>query len=236
MTRLLHVAVSPRNAASISRRVAGNLIDGLPRSNVSVVLRDLARTPPPHPDAAFVSASLMREAERGDAERHALALSETLIGELEEADAVLLSTPMHNFTVPSALKAWLDLIVRPHRTFAITASGKIGLLADRPVLIVVACGGGFDTIPGAQIDFLGPYLRYVLGVIGLSDIRILRLEDLNRGSAKRERSLGAARDWVSTQSATVCTHLCCSTKGEGFRDGGGVQQHGRTRTPTDGHG
>jgi len=71
----------------------------------------------------------MPPAERGKPERHALALSETLIAEVEAGDAIVISTPMHNFTLPSALKSWIDHIVRSGRTFRSSAGGKVGLLA-----------------------------------------------------------------------------------------------------------
>ena len=102
--RLLHVAVSPRGKASLSRLVAGELIvalrDGAP--DVVVIERDLAAAPIPHPNEVFVAASLTSDAEHGAAERDALALSETLIAELESANVIVLSTLMHNFAAASA--------------------------------------------------------------------------------------------------------------------------------------
>ncbi|MGD0188056.1 MAG: NAD(P)H-dependent oxidoreductase [Roseiarcus sp.] len=203
MTRLLHVAVSPRGAASFSRRVGEALIAALRRIDpqMSIVERDLAAAPVPHPDRDFVIASLMPAAERGEGERAALALSEILIGELEACDLVVLSTPMHNFAAPSALKAWLDHVVRPGRTFRNSPAGKIGLLSDRPVLAAIACGGRFGEGAGAQADFLEPYLRYVFAVVGLSSFEALRLEELERGEGKIERSLAAARRWIDATSA-----------------------------------
>jgi FMN-dependent NADH-azoreductase len=110
---------------------------------------------------------------------------------------------MHNFTVPSALKAWLDLVVRPGRTFRLTPRGKVGLLKNRPVLVVIACGGRFGEDPRAQTDFLSPYLRYVFGVIGLSSVEVLRLDELNRGAEKIDRSREIARRWIETQVSLV---------------------------------
>jgi len=207
MAKLLHVAASPRGAASHSRRVAAALIDALGRddSALTVAERDLAAEPPPHPDAAFAEASLMAAAERGEAERRALELSERLIGELEAAELVVVSTPMHNFAAPSALKAWIDHLVRPGRTFRPTPSGKIGLVADRPVLAIVACGGRFaeDGAGGAQQDHLSPYLRYVFATIGLTDFTLLRLEQLRRGPEAVERELAAATAWIAAQRARL---------------------------------
>jgi FMN-dependent NADH-azoreductase len=206
MTTLLHVAASARGAASISRHVASDLIDALSRDNpaVHVIERDLAAEPPPHPDAAFVAASLMAEAERGDDERRALERSEGLIAELEASDIVVVSTPMHNFAAPSALKAWIDYVVRPGRTFRAAPAGKVGLLTDRPILAIVACGGRFEDGGSGQpqIDHLGPYLRYVLGTIGLTDFEMLRLEQLRRGPEAVERGLAAAA-WIEAQRARL---------------------------------
>lgn len=200
MTELLHIAASPRQEASLSRRVGDDLVRTLQANQpgLQVATRDLATPPLPHPDAAFVAASLMPAHQRGDGEGHALALSETLIAELEAADQVVISTPIHNFTVPSVLKAWIDLVVRPGRTFRTTPEGKVGLLADRQVFVIVACGGRF-TGPGAQTDFLGPYLRHVLATIGLTRVSLLRLEALNRGDDARAEALIAARAWIATR-------------------------------------
>jgi FMN-dependent NADH-azoreductase len=207
MTTLLHVAASARGAASISRRVAGDLIDALSRDNpaLHVMERDLAAEPPPHPDAAFVTASLMAEAERDDAERRALERSEGLIAELEASDIVVVSTPMHNFAAPSALKAWIDHVVRPGRTFGVTPAGKVGLLIDRPILAIVACGGRFDGggLGQPQVDCLGSYLRYVFGIVGLTNFELLRLEQLRRGPEAVARSLAAALAWIETQRARL---------------------------------
>lgn len=205
MARLLHVSVSPRDATSFSRRIARELITALHMANPNLVVieRDLAASPVPHPDAAFVAASLMPDAEFGDPEHRALVLSETLIAELELADVILMSTPMHNFTVPSALKAWLDHVVRPGRTFRTTSTGKVGLLERRPVYVIVACGGRFGAEPGTQTDFFSPYLRYVLGTIGLSNVEVLRVEELNRGPHKVAHGFEVARRWIEMQTAGV---------------------------------
>lgn len=203
MITLLHVSASPREA-SYSRKIGCALVERLSiaKPDMRVVERDLSRLPPPHPDKDFVDASLMPEADRRSAQIRALALSEILIDELEAAHIVVISTPMHNFTVPSTLKAWIDYVVRPHRTFRNTLTGKIGLLQNRPVFIVAACGGSFEAGSTAQTDFLTPYLHYVFDTIGISNVEILRLENLNRGVAQVERALTTARDWIEKQPVT----------------------------------
>jgi FMN-dependent NADH-azoreductase len=111
-----------------------------------------------------------------------LLLSEVLIRELEESDALVISTPMHNFTVPSGLKAWLDHVVRIHRTFNATPEGKVGTLYARPVFVAVASGGRYSGEQARQPDFLTPYLAAILGTIGLRDPVFFSVEGMAFGA------------------------------------------------------
>ena len=113
--------------------------------------------------------------------RGSLHASGALIRMLENASHVVLATPMHNFTVPSALKAWLDLVVRVRNTFHITPQGKVGLLADRPVFVAISSGGAFSGEEARQPDFLTPYLRHVLATIGLKQVTFVSVEGTARG-------------------------------------------------------
>lgn len=201
MGSLLHVSASPRSTASHSRRAGRALVErlGAALPGLGVTRRDLADPALANPDEAFALASLMAADARGPAERAALALSEALIGEIEAADLVVIDTPMHNFTVPACLKAWIDFVVRPRRTFGFRDGAKVGLLRDRPVLAVVACGGGFDAGAGGQADFLSPYLRHVLGTIGLARVEILRLERLGRGADAVAAAFAGLDAWAEAQ-------------------------------------
>ena len=124
--------------------------------------------------------------------------SEELIQELESSDFVVIGTPMHNFTVPSALKAWIDHIVRVRRTFNVTTEGKVGTLRDRPVFVAVSSGGRFSGERARQPDFLTPYLKAILGTIGLHDltffsVRRNRLRSGCRSRSQDQDGSGAAR-------------------------------------------
>jgi len=202
MNRLLHVSASARGADSHSRGFGGQLVAGLKQQRgCDVTERDLAGEPLPYPGAAFVSASLMADRERGAAETAALALSERLICELEEADAVVIDTPMHNFTVPAVLKTWIDYVVRPNRTFLSSPEGKVGLLRDRSVYVVIACGGGFETGLGGQEDHLTPYLLSVLSTMGLRDVHTLRLDRLRRGDEAVAHASRLVGEWTAKITA-----------------------------------
>jgi FMN-dependent NADH-azoreductase len=195
MRAILYLTCSPKGQSAFSRLVADELLARLveARPGALVIHRDLATNPPPVPDAAF-SAAVLSAAPADDP---AFASSEILIGELERCDALVIATPMHNYGVPAVLKAWIDQVVRIRRSFQSTAAGKVGVLRDRPVFVVVASGGWF-TGPSpsgtpAQPDFLTPYLGAALGTIGLNDLAFITLEGLTRGAEGAERALATAR-------------------------------------------
>lgn len=197
MRRLLHVSASPRGAASFSRTVGEELASAVAAATPgwTVTRRDLSHAPLPHPGPDFARANALAPDMREPAEREALARSEALIAEVEAADVLVISTPMHNFTVPSVLKAWIDHVVRPGRTFRSTSAGKQGLLVDRPTFAIVSCGGRLGDPPVGQADFLTPYLRTVFATIGLSSLDILCLEEMNRGPEKVAAARAAVRVW-----------------------------------------
>jgi FMN-dependent NADH-azoreductase len=193
MTTILQILVSPRRA-SLSRRVARDIGSRIAarHAGARIIERDLAADPPPHPNLDLYEAILSPTPN----EDPRFALSERLIGELETADFVVLGTPMNNFTVPSTLKAWIDHIVRIRRTFRSTPDGKIGLLRDRPVIVVSAHGGYCGSTPPAQPDFLAPYLRAIFETIGIHTVEFLRLEGVSRGPEAVARALDRAGAWT----------------------------------------
>ncbi len=108
-------------------------------------------------------------------------------------DALIINTPMHNFTVPAALKLWIDYALRIHRTFASTPEGKVGLMRDRPTIVIVGSGGVHSGERARQPDFLTPYLHYALGSIGIHSVQFLLLQGLVMGEATVAEALDAAR-------------------------------------------
>lgn len=200
-TSILHVDCSPRGATSFSRRLGGELMARLAARHPSarIVTRDLAADPPPYVDEARAIAMLMPAEQRGAHEEAALACSETLIGELEASDLLVISTPMHNYSVPAPLKAWIDHVVRIRRTFRSTPEGKVGMLHDRPTLVVTAAGGFHSTEPARQPDYLTPYLRAILATIGIHDVAFHNLEGMGRGPEAVARALEGARAWLDEQ-------------------------------------
>lgn len=141
--------------------------------------RTLGRDPIPHIDGNYADAHKMSE--DALARKATIAYSELLIRELENADVLVISTPMHNLTVPSVLKAWIDNVVRAGRTFNVTPNGKIGMLRDRPTFIAVASGGKFSGERARQPDFLTPYLETIFATIGLHDLTFFSVQGTGLG-------------------------------------------------------
>jgi FMN-dependent NADH-azoreductase len=195
MRTILHLTCSPRGAEAYSQIVSTELVNTLRARHpgATVVARDLAAAPPCFVDGAFTRA--IRDPAAIDTP--AFAASQALIAELEASDALVIGTPMNNFTVPAPLKAWIDQVVRIHRSFRSTPAGKIGLLRDRPSFAVVASGGYFTspspTGTPAQPDHLTPYLRDILATIGITDLTFITLEGSSRGPDAVATALAAGR-------------------------------------------
>src|SRR4051795_5399155 len=170
MMKILHVSCSPRGNTSESYRLSRKIIKYLLEREPAAVVVDrvIGAGAISHIDEGYATA--LGGTRQSSAERFpegAMARSEELIQELENSDCVVIGTPMHNFTIPSALKAWIDHVVRVRRTFNATKDGYKGLLRDRPVYVTVSSGGRYSGGWARQPDFLTPYIKTVLGVIGL---------------------------------------------------------------------
>lgn len=198
---ILRIRCSPRGLDSesyrLSQRIVERLLQARPAGGMDVV--EVDATALAHADSDYASA-LAAPADPGAdvLGGGSLKASDDMIRMLEDASHIVIATPMHNFTVPSALKAWLDHVVRVRNTFHITPQGKVGLLADRPVYVAIASGGAFRGDDARQPDFLTPYLRHVLATIGLTQVTFLAVEGTARGpewlaQARREAALALDR-------------------------------------------
>jgi FMN-dependent NADH-azoreductase len=177
MTRILLLNSGPHSDASHGYRLATEAIAASGIADVTITERDLVRSPIPPIDRDYALAITSPTAH--DAAE--FAWSERLIVELEQHDMLFIVTPMHNFTVPAALKLWLDHVIRINRSFRSTPQGKVGLMKDRPTFVLVSSGGIHSGECAKQADFLTPYLRYALASIGISDVHFFLLQRLTFG-------------------------------------------------------
>ena len=176
MRKLLHIDSSP-SPSSVSRELTREFAStwkALHRDG-EVIYRDLTARPPAPINADWIGAAYTPPAELSSAQTEMLAMSEELIGELESAEEYLIGVAMHNFSVPSVVKLWIDQIARRGRTFVYSEAGPQGLLVGKKATVVVASGGVYA--PGTQaaaMDFIEPYLKAVLAFLGVTDVRFIR--------------------------------------------------------------
>jgi FMN-dependent NADH-azoreductase len=180
MANLLFVSSSLFGDGSQSRTMAAEFIDRWRQANprATVVERDLTADSIPHLSLATLTAAMTPADKRSAAEHEAAAFADTLIEEVEAADAIVIAAPMYNFSIPSTMKAWIDHITRAGRTFRYGAAGAEGLLKGRKVFIVTARGGIYSEGPAKSMDFQAPYLQAMLGFIGLDDVTFIHVEGL----------------------------------------------------------
>ena len=213
--KILHLSCSPRGQASESYRLSRKIVDRLLLREPAAMVTDrvIGDGSIAHIDANYALAQHEAGAEVG--KEGTVLESEGLIRELESADVIVIGTPMHNLSLPSALKAWIDHVVRARRTFHVTPAGKVGLLRDRPVLVAVSSGGTFSGERARQPDFLTPYLRVVLGTIGLKDLNFFTVEGTGHGKDAVMKARADAEEEVEKHFASVPMNAMNVSSGTG---------------------
>jgi FMN-dependent NADH-azoreductase len=195
---ILQINASARREGANSTKVANSVVERLKASNpaATFTLRDLAVTPHPVLDEAALGALFTPAEQRSPEQAARVALDDALIAEIQAHDTIVLGVPMYNFGVPVQLKAWIDAIARAGTTFRYTATGPEGLLTGKTVYVALARGGLYRDTPN---DSQVPYLKAVLGFLGLTDVRFIYAEGLAmgpeavaKGFAEAEADLEAA--------------------------------------------
>jgi FMN-dependent NADH-azoreductase len=200
MTRILRIDASSRTEDSHSRQFADRFLESWLQAHPDdeVVVRDIVRRPVPHISAATIAGFYTPPEAFTDETRASTALSDNLIAELRAADLLLISTPMYNFSVPSSLKAWIDHVVRIGHTFSFSPeSGFAGLLNGKRAVIVTASGAAFSGEAMRPMDFLGPYLKTLLGFLGFHSVEVISVEGTTIDPAALERSQAAAQAQIA---------------------------------------
>jgi FMN-dependent NADH-azoreductase len=167
---ILRVDASMRKEGSQSRELADKTIARLSKEQaVSITLRDLTDTIP-HVDEAWINANFTDPEARNEKQREVLSFSDTLVSELKQADTLVIATPIYNFGVPAAFKAWIDMIARARETFRYSENGPVGLLEGKEAIVIITSGG---TSLNSDIDFVSGWIRHVLGFIGITDVTVI---------------------------------------------------------------
>ena len=205
MSQILLITSSPRGATSYSSQVARSLAEQLaagdPHSRITV--RDLTLAPLPHIDDTFAVARNLPAESLTAEQKAALRVSDSLLAELLNADVVIIGAAMINFGIPSALKAYIDHIVRPGVTFKYSERGPEGLVKGKKVYLVMARGGIYSAGPMQALNFQDTYLKAALGFIGLTDIEVIAIEGVAFGPEAAEKAVAAAHAKVTAVAGAL---------------------------------
>jgi len=195
---ILQINASARREGANSTRVANSIVARLQAANpgASLTLRDLSGDPHPALDEAALGALFTPAEQRTPGQAARVERDDALIAEVQAADLLVLGVPMYNFGIPVQLKNWIDAIARNGVAFRYTETGPEGLLTGKKVYIALARGGRYR---GTEADSQVPYLKTVLGFLGMTDLHFIYAEGLNmgpesaaQGFAQAEADLAAA--------------------------------------------
>jgi FMN-dependent NADH-azoreductase len=191
MKTLLRIDASAQLTGSHSRLLADYYQDLWEAAHPGgrVVRRDLAADPLPHLDEATVGVFYTGGEPGEGTVPQGIALSDTLIGELREADQVVVSSAVYNFGITSSLKAWIDHVIRFGHTITRGEKGVSGLLGGRSACLLTARGGNAATSP----EFLSPTVRAVFQYMGFSRFDWVSLEGTKIPDGRLDERIAAAR-------------------------------------------
>ena len=195
MPSLLRIDASSRLNGSHSRALADafQLAWSARFPGETIIRRDLAANPIGHIHETTIAGFYTPPEGLDDRLKGAVALSDELISELNAADTVLIATPMYNFSVPSALKSWIDQVVRINRTFSYDGKSFLGLVKAKRVIVVAAFGAGGYSGALAAADFVTPYLKFLFGFLGVSDVTVIPAEATTADAATVASNIDRAK-------------------------------------------
>mgnify|MGYP000424249992 CR=1 FL=1 len=178
MKKILHIVSSPRGGASMSIQLGNAVVSKIQETYPESIVKEknLAQHPFPHLEEVHLNAFFTPAESRSAENLAAIQHSDEAIAELQEADIIVIGVPFYNFGVPSTLKAWVDHIARAGVTFQYTEQGPQGLITGKKVYLAVASGGIYSDGPMQAYDFATPYLKGVLGFLGMTDVTVFRAE------------------------------------------------------------
>lgn len=181
MKTILKVTSSARGAYSNSNQLVNEIVAKLQQNNpgANVIERNLVSQKYPHLEESHVAGFFAPAEDHTPETKAAVSHSDEAIAELEKADSIVIGVPLYNFNIPSALKAWIDHIVRARKTFSYDGGTPEGLLKGKKVYLAMASGGIYSDGPMKSFDFAEPYLKAILSWIGLADITVFRIEGVN---------------------------------------------------------
>ena len=203
MSTILVLDSSISGDASVSRILVEETVSRLLEAEpgAMVVQRDLGAAPIPHLTPTNLAG--VRGVPSTEAELAARALSNQLLAELRAADTIVIGAPMYNFSIPTGLRVWFDYVLRAGETFSYSEAGPKGLLGGKRVIVIESRGGLYSEGPAQAIDFQEPYLRHLLGFMGLANVAFIHAEKIGFGPEAREAALIGAKAKIGVVAGQV---------------------------------
>lgn len=206
--KLLHIDSSILGTDSVSRQLSAETVAEFRNSHpdTTVEYLDLAVDTPNHFTVDALGSKIGVQAQPTEGQARENAVSEKLVSQFLASDVIVIGAPLYNFTVPTQLKAWIDRLAQPGRTFKYGEKGPIGLAGGKKVFVAITRGGVYSTTEGGQaLEHQESYLKAIFGFFGVTDITFIRAEGLAMGHAVKAAAVAAARKQIeeAVQGATL---------------------------------
>ncbi|MEB3229870.1 MAG: FMN-dependent NADH-azoreductase [Leptolyngbyaceae bacterium] len=196
MAHILHIDASPRGDRSVSRTLAKEFIESwkIAHPEDTFTYRDLGHHPVPFITEEWIAAAFTPPDQHTPEMADAIRLSNELVDEFLGVDRYVFSIPMYNFAIPASFKAYVDQILRAGRTFAVDENGYHGLVTGKKAVLILAQGGTYpEGSPASGYDMQTPYLKLILGFMGITDLQFAYADNLMDKGEGREKAIANAR-------------------------------------------
>lgn len=188
MKRILHLISSIQGNESYSYKLSKVIVEKVTEKYPDSIVEDvdLNELEIPHLNPVILQ-SMFTPGDQLTAEaRESIRYSDGAVKQLLEADIIVIGAPLYNYTIPSSLKAWIDHITRAGITFGYSENGPVGKVLGKKVYVAMAAGGVYSEGPGKANDFVAPYLKAVLGALGMTDLTVFRVEGVKVAGVKEQ--------------------------------------------------
>ena len=198
--QLLHIDSAITGSNSVSRQLTAQVVAAWTAAHpgTQVEYLDLVANAPAHFTMEAMAPRTGQTEGLSEVQVRENAVSEQLVSQFLAADVVVIGAPFYNFSIPTQLKAWIDRLAQPGRTFKYTEKGPTGLATGKTVIVASTRGGAYSTSDGGQaMEHQESYLKVVFGFFGITDVRIVRAEGLAMGDAAKAAAMSAAQTEIS---------------------------------------
>jgi FMN-dependent NADH-azoreductase len=202
MSKILVVNASPMGDNSVTRKMTAKVVENYKakHGDVEVIEHDTVSLNLPHLDGEILGAFFTPADDHDDVQKAHAKRSEDLVKVVQEADAIVFGVPMYNFGIPSSLKAYVDHICRAGLTFKYTETGPVGLIEDKPVYVVSARGGDYSGA-NASMDYALPYIKQVMGFLGISSVSLFQVNGVAMGDEVAQKAMAVAEEEIKSTVA-----------------------------------